>query len=169
MALRVYHIVVMTADSRSKMGIAADAWRRIFDFVMCTHAQRDTVLRRVGLTPGDSKALMLLEPDKGRTMRSLAEAWTCDASNATWMVDRLERRGLVERRPVAGDRRVKAVVLTPLGVEAKAALLEALYEPPPQLLELPLADLKALRDALEKLPARADSAPRPAEASPHRS
>ena len=102
-------------------------------------------------------------------MHSLAEAWTCDASNATWMIDRLEQRGLVERRPVAGDRRVKKVVLTPLGVETKAALREALYEPPPELLELSLADLEALRDALEKLPARAEHPTPPRQATPNRS
>jgi len=147
------------------MAIAADVWRRIFDFIITTHGQRDAVLHRFGITPGDSKALVLLEPDKGRTMRSLAEAWTCDASNATWMIDRLETRGLVERRAVAGDRRVKEVVLTPLGVETKAALVEALYQPPAELLELPLADLKTLRDALQRLPPRAGSPTRPTEAN----
>ena len=136
------------------MAIAAEVWRRIFDFIITTHAQRDGVLQRFGFTPGDSKALMFLDADEGRTMRSLAEAWTCDASNATWMIDRLEQRGLVERKPVAGDRRVKKVVLTPLGVETKAALVEAFYQPPAELLELPLADLKALRDAVQKLPAQ---------------
>jgi DNA-binding MarR family transcriptional regulator len=146
----------MTSDSQSKMAVAAEVWRRIFDFIITTHAQRDAALQRFGFTPGDSKALMFLDADEGRTMHSLAEAWTCDASNATWMIDRLEQRGLVERRPVAGDRRVKKVVLTPLGVETKAALREALYEPPPELLELSLADLEALRDALEKLPSRAE-------------
>ena len=154
MTLLVYDPDMTIPDSRSKAAIAADVWRRILDFFIGTHAQRDGVLQRFGFTPGDSKALMFLDADEGRTMRSLAEAWTCDASNATWMIDRLEQRGLVERRPVAGDRRVKKVVLTPLGVETKAALLEALYQPPAELLELPLADLKALRDAVQKLPAQ---------------
>ncbi|HJX62010.1 MAG TPA: MarR family transcriptional regulator [Dehalococcoidia bacterium] len=157
----------MTSDWQSKMAVAADVWRRIFDFIIATHVQRDSVLQRFGFTPGDSKALMFLDADEGRTMRSLAEAWTCDASNATWMIDRLEQRGLVERRPVAGDRRVKKVVLTPLGVETKAALLEALYEPPQELLELPLAELEALRDALEKLPVRA-AHEHPAATNPRR-
>jgi len=168
MAPLVYDPDMTTPDHRSKAAIAAEVWRRIFDFIMCTHAQRGTVLRRFGLTPGDSKALMLLDADEGRTMHSLAEAWTCDASNATWMIDRLEQRGLVERRPVAGDRRVKKVVLTPLGVETKSALIQALYDPPPELLELPLADLKALRDAVQKLPAGADSPKPSAEANSNR-
>jgi len=141
-----------TADSRTKTAIAAEVWRHIFDFIVATHMQRDAVLVRFGLTPGDSKALTLLDPEEGRTMHSLAEAWTCDASNATWMVDRLEQRGLVERQTMAGDRRVKKVVLTPQGVETKAALLAALHEPPPELLALPLSDLEALRDAVKKLP-----------------
>jgi DNA-binding MarR family transcriptional regulator len=149
---------VTTHVSRNKTAVAADVWRRIFDFIIATHAQRDAALQRFGLTPGDSKVLMHLEPDEGRTMRSLADAWSCDASNATWMIDRLEQRGFVERRPMAGDRRVKRVVLTPLGIETKAALCEALYEPPPELLALPLADLEALRDALQRLPTGAGMA-----------
>jgi DNA-binding MarR family transcriptional regulator len=141
-----------TRVSRNRTAVATDVWRRIFDFIIATHAQRDAVLQRFGLTPGDSKVLMHLEASEGRTMRSLADAWSCDASNATWMIDRLEQRGLVERRPMTGDRRVKKVVLTPVGVEMKAALCEALYEPPRELLDLPLADLETLRDALAKLP-----------------
>jgi len=158
-----------THDSRSKIAVAADVWRRIFDFIIATHQQRDAVLQRFGITPGDSKVLMHLEPHEGRSMHSLAEAWTCDASNATWMIDRLEQRGLVERRAVAGDRRVKEVVLTPLGVETKAALVEALYEPPSELLELSLAELQALRDALHKLPPRAERPMRSRQTAPNRS
>ena len=169
MTLLVYDPDMTSTDGRNKAGVAAEVWRRIFDFIITTHAQRDGVLQRFGFTAGDSKALMFLDADEGRTMHSLAEAWTCDASNATWMIDRLEQRGLVERRPVAGDRRVKKVVLTPLGVETKAALREALCQPPPELLELSLADLEALRDALAKLPASAASPTRSAESKSNRS
>jgi DNA-binding MarR family transcriptional regulator len=48
-------------------------------------------------------------------MRALAREWRCDASTATWIVDRLEGKGLAERRAHATDRRVKLVVLTPRG------------------------------------------------------
>ena len=141
-----------TLQPPTKAAIAAEAWRRIFDFLVATHAHRNRVLERFGFTPGDSKTMLALDAEAGQSMGSLAAAWTCDASNATWMVDRLEERGFVERRAMAGDRRVKVVVLTALGVKMKAALLEALYEPPSELLELSLADLKALRDGVEKLP-----------------
>jgi DNA-binding MarR family transcriptional regulator len=45
-------------------------------------------------------------------MRRLAEQMNCEASNLTGLVDRLEVRGLVERQPEKGDRRVRLLALT---------------------------------------------------------
>src|ERR1700716_3641376 len=102
--------------STDKSVLATEAWKRLFRFFMKTRSQRDRLLARLGLTPNDVRALTELDVSAGRTMRSLAEEWGCDASNATWIVDRLEKRGLVERRSKAGDRRVKLVVLSVAGV-----------------------------------------------------
>lgn len=124
----------------------------MLDFTWSQRGRLFGVLKDLGLTPGDMKALMALEADQPRPMRSLAEVWHCDASNVTWMVDRLEERGYVERRMLPSDRRVKTVALTPMGVKAKAELLARLSDPPPALVELPLADLEALRAAMAKLP-----------------
>jgi DNA-binding MarR family transcriptional regulator len=60
-------------------------------------------------------ALLYLEPDVPKPMGALADAWKCDASNVTWLVDRLEEHGLAERVPHATDRRVRTVVLTRKG------------------------------------------------------
>lgn len=138
--------------SDSKAALAAEAWRRLFAFFIKTRPQRDHVLERYGLTPNDARALASLDSVKGRTMRSLADEWGCDASNATWMVDRLESRGWAERRAHPDDRRVKLVVLTPQGEKIRAAFTEEMNAPPPELLELDRADLEALRDVLAKLP-----------------
>jgi DNA-binding MarR family transcriptional regulator len=146
--------VQQTVRSSNKEAIAAEVWRRVFDFIIATHKQRDGVLERFGFTPGDSKAMLALDREEGRSMRSLADNWTCDASNATWMVDRLEKRGFAERRNLPGDRRVKTVVLTLKGARVKAQLMKALYEPPAMLLDLSREDLMALRDGLAKLPSR---------------
>jgi DNA-binding MarR family transcriptional regulator len=134
--------------SRDKSALAAQAWKRLFTFFMKTRSQRDRLLARLRLTPNDVRALTELDGSSGRTMRSLAEEWGCDASNATWIVDRLEKRGLVERRAKPGDRRVKLVVLSAAGVKARKQLLDGLFEPPPELLALPRATLEALRDSL---------------------
>jgi DNA-binding MarR family transcriptional regulator len=85
-------------------------------------------------------------------MRSLADEWECDASNATWIVDRLEKFGLAERRTVPYDRRVKLVVLTARGVKTKAELMEEFLTPPAELLEMDQSDLDTLQRALEKFP-----------------
>ena len=134
--------------ARDKAALAADAWKRMFDFFMRTGVQRGRVLARMGLTPNDARALSALDVPGGRTMRSLADEWGCDASNATWIVDRLENRGFAERRAVAGDRRVKLVVLTPAGAKVRQKVLEGMYEAPPELVALPRASLEVLRNSL---------------------
>jgi DNA-binding MarR family transcriptional regulator len=139
--------------SRTKAALAAEAWGAVLDLAMGQRNRFFRILQGFGLTPGDMRALAVLDPDEPRPMGALAEACQCDASNVTWMVDRLEERGLVERRMHASDRRVKTVALTPRGVETKAKLFERLHEPPPEFLALDRANLESVRDALAKLPA----------------
>jgi len=142
----------MKTAATSKTTLAAEVWRRIFGFLISTRRHRDVVLERLGLTPNDAKALSTLQHGEGRSMRSLADEWLCDASNATWMVDRLEERGLAERRTVPTDRRVKLVQLTPEGARLKQQLMEGMFEPPPELLALDSPELQALLELLAKLP-----------------
>jgi DNA-binding MarR family transcriptional regulator len=159
----------MASSSTTKAAVARRVWSRMFDFLMITAPERAHSLGRRGLTPNDSRALGSLDAETGRTMRSLADEWECDASNATWIVDRLERLGLAERRSVPEDRRIKLVVLTAKGTRIKAELMEEFHTPPHELLELERADLDALDSATEKLTASAPpaSAP-PAAATPAR-
>ena len=129
-------------------------WRDLFSFFWSAGSRNAMVLvsQELGVTPGHVKALLELEPGQPRPMGTLAESLHCDASNATWLVDRLEERDLVARGTVPTDRRVKTVVLTPLGAKTRAAVIERLHEPPPELLALDREDLEELRAALAKLP-----------------
>jgi DNA-binding MarR family transcriptional regulator len=142
----------MTPRKPDTASIAADAWRSIFDFIVGTSVQRIGILADLGLTPNDSRALGSLDPETGRTMRSLAEEWRCDASTATWIVDRLEAKGLAVRTAHPTDRRVTLVTLTTAGVTTRDEMLVRTYTPPPELLELDVEDLVALRDATARLP-----------------
>ena len=137
----------------TKAEIAAEAWGALLDLTMGQRTRFFRVLQESGLTPGDLRALFALDQETPRPMRTLARAWACDASNVTWMIDRLESRGLVERRTPPSDRRVKTVALTPLGASTKAELFTRLHEPPADFLALDRATLQALRDALARLPA----------------
>jgi DNA-binding MarR family transcriptional regulator len=139
------------AASSTKQAKAAEVWRQMFDVLMSTRWQRDLVLQRLDLTPNDSKALGSLDPAEGKSMRVLAEEWGTDASNVTWIVDRLERKGLAERRATPTDRRVKLVVLTPKGARTREAILRDFYEPPPELLTLERRELDTLSDILGRL------------------
>jgi DNA-binding MarR family transcriptional regulator len=66
------------------------------------------------LTASQGKTLNVLRRGPA-SMSTLATTLTCDASNMTGIVDRLEKRGLVRRELSASDRRVKNVVLTAEG------------------------------------------------------
>jgi len=85
-------------------------------------------------------------------MRAMASTLCCDASMATWLVDRLEEKGLVERRTPPNDRRVKTVVLTPLGIKTRDRLRQSFYDRPGALLDLDISSIESLRDELRRLP-----------------
>jgi DNA-binding MarR family transcriptional regulator len=62
-----------------------------------------------------STRLLGILRDRRPTMNELARFLDLDKSSVTGLVDRAERRGLVERRSVPGDRRAVSVALTPAG------------------------------------------------------
>jgi DNA-binding MarR family transcriptional regulator len=145
-------MLAMARRTATKTALATEAWRDIFDFIVATAGDRNQVLATLGLTPNDSRVLTSLDEHGGRTLGSLAEEWRCDASTATWIVDRLEAKGLAERRPHPRDRRARLVVLTPAGAQTRAQLVAGIYTPPPELLKLKRSELALLREAVAKLP-----------------
>jgi DNA-binding MarR family transcriptional regulator len=140
----------MSSSSRNKALLARRAWRLMFDLLMRTAPQRTKILGQRGLTPNDARGMSSLDLHEGRSMRSLAKEWTCDASNATWIVDRLEKMGIAERRTVPHDRRVKLVALTRKGLKVRTDLLKEFYNPPAELLELGNGQLETLEEILRK-------------------
>ena len=147
--------------------LAADVWRRIFDFVVGTVDRRDRIMRELGLSPADVRSLSALGSEP-RTMRSLAHEWRCDPSTATWLIDRLERAGLVRRRTATHDRRVKLVTLTLRGRRVKTRLDRGFYAPPRELLGVSPRSLAMLDRALASLPALSRPSPAIAPASRRR-
>jgi DNA-binding MarR family transcriptional regulator len=138
-------------DAAATASLARRVWRAMFDYLMASAPRRTRALARRGLTPNDSRALFSLDPGQGRSMRSLADEWQCDPSNATWIVDRLEALGLAERRAVPNDRRVKLVALTSKGARTRSSLMQEFYDPPPELAALDGEELQALERILVKL------------------
>ena len=124
--------------------LAGRVWQALFDLLIRSAPSRTASLARRGLTPNDSRALFSLDPGTGRSMRSLADEWQCDPSNATFIVDHLEELGLASRQPLLHDKRVKLVVLTRKGEKTRTDLLREFLQPPAEFDGLNRADLEAL-------------------------
>src|SRR5687768_16207453 len=106
------------------------AWPLLARLFFAQRSNLPPLAAELRLSPAQCHVLHLIEPRRSIPMGQLAETLACDASNVTGLVDRLESRGLVRRRPSAGDRRVKVLVLTPTGSRLRALLLERMTAPP---------------------------------------
>jgi DNA-binding MarR family transcriptional regulator len=81
------------------------------------HAARQFSERiaEVDLHPPLFRVLNLVDAAEGRSQQSIGEAVQVPPSRMVALVDELEQRGLVERRPDPSDRRVRALYLTSKG------------------------------------------------------
>jgi DNA-binding MarR family transcriptional regulator len=131
--------------------LANDTWRRMTELFLSRKHHVMEIAAAHGLNPGAMNALLFLEPGQPCSMGTLVDAWKCDASNVTWLVDRLEEHGLAERRPHPTDRRVRTVALTRKGTKMRAQIESRMFEAPPSFRELSTSDLEALRRILNKL------------------
>ena len=129
---------------------AKEAQRLFFQIGMAERANRGAALAELGLTFSQAHALRLLDPDEPLPMSQLAKDLFCDASNVTGIADRLEARGLIERRGAEGDRRIKTLALTPAGASLREQALELMAEPPAAIAALSARDQRALRDILRR-------------------
>jgi MarR family transcriptional regulator, organic hydroperoxide resistance regulator len=101
----------------------------------------------LGLTAPQATALR--EMTGPMTMRELAERMSCEPSNATFVVDKLEKQSLIERRPHPTDRRARQLVLTKEGTALRERLLELLTQDSP-LAGLTRKQQHTLQDLLER-------------------
>src|SRR5438874_13585031 len=106
------------------------------------------------LAPTPARALHELDVEPPISMRELAQRLKSDPSNVTGLVDRLEARGLVERRADPRDRRIKGLALTSAGASMRERLFARLYSAPPSVTDLPESDQRCLRDVLQRVMTR---------------
>src|SRR6266498_5500889 len=102
---------------------ACRAWQLLMKFFFAQRAHLPSSGAEFDLSPVQCHVLHLIEPGRPLPMSRLAATLSCDASNVTGLVDRLESRGLVRRQPSPGDRRVRVLHLTPTGARLRAQLL----------------------------------------------
>jgi MarR family transcriptional regulator, organic hydroperoxide resistance regulator len=116
-------------------------WQRVTHRLL---AALDDALADLGLSAAEINALACI--GNQRTVRELVAATAQPPSTLTGVLDRLERRGLVERAANPADRRSVLVRLTPDGRTHAARVATAYRE-----LErrLPAAELRRVLAALE--------------------
>ncbi|HXD70923.1 MAG TPA: MarR family transcriptional regulator [Gaiellales bacterium] len=138
----------------------SECWELLFDLLMAERARFPAIAAEFDLSPTQVHLLRLLEPGTPVPMGRLAGGLGCDASNITGVVDRLEARGLVERRAAERDRRVKALVVTERGLDLRRRLLVRMAEPPEPIRRLSPADQRALSRILKRAMGQPPSTPR---------
>jgi DNA-binding MarR family transcriptional regulator len=130
---------------------ACDAWQLLVQLFFTQRANLPPLAAELELSPAQCHVLHLIEPGRPIPMGQLAETLACHASNVTGLVDRLESRGLVRRRPSAADRRVKVLELTPTGSRLRTMLLDRMTAPPATLERLTVREQQALVRILRRL------------------
>jgi DNA-binding MarR family transcriptional regulator len=129
---------------------AREAWVLLRDLAFVMKERIFAMASEFDLAPMQVHALRMLEPGEEVPMSTLAGTLHCDPSNITGITDRLEARGLIERRNAPHDRRLKLLALTSEGEAVRARVREALDAPPPEIESLSRADQRALRDLLRR-------------------
>ena len=130
---------------------ACEAWKLLMKLFFTQRADLPTLASEFDLSPAQCHVLHLIEPDQPVPMGQIAESLACDASNVTGLVDRLESRGLVRRKPSVADRRIKVLELTQAGARLRSVVMERMTEPPEILGRLSLEEQRELVRILKRL------------------
>ncbi|WP_430785974.1 MarR family winged helix-turn-helix transcriptional regulator [Actinoplanes sp. G11-F43] len=82
-------------------------------------------LEPLHISPSQSRAVMVLSKHGEMRLSALAEHLRIAPRSATEVIDDLQRRGLVQRKPDPSDRRATLVVLTEPGADTARRIREA--------------------------------------------
>ncbi len=112
-------------------------------------------LAQFEVTPGQYAVLKCLWDENGQTARQLADRLYVDGSTMTGLLDRMERKGLVERHHNSKDRRALKVVLTNKGRELEEPLNQIIEDTNRKALQtLDDSEVNTLRKLLHNLEPR---------------
>ena len=103
-------------------------------------------------TPTRMMALMIVAERPGLKLVDLARALGIARSGAVVLVDELENRGQVKRRPMPGDRRAHSLVATPRGLKTLEKLVDVAKAADEQVFSaLGVRDRQALSKLISKI------------------
>ncbi len=110
------------------------AWLRLARVYSAIDRRTAQFLRQFDLTTAQFDVIAQVGAREGLTQQELADALLVTKGNVTQLLDRMEERGLIERRAASGRR--NALYLTEVGwalnrqaVPAQEAMIASLFEP----------------------------------------
>ena len=144
-------------DDRAEL--AARAWALLLSVGQRRLETMTESIEAMGLSKTAAQFLGAVCQSPPGPTNQLATRFGVDPGWVTDIVDRLEARGELVRRPSTDDRRVKILEVTEAGRETYRSLEAMFATPPPELLDAPREDLMALLRIAERLA----GTPQPAE------
>lgn len=85
-------------------------------------------LKNTGLTIGQPKVLDYLRNHDGSSQKEIAQSCFLEAGSLTSILNRMEEKGLIERRMLNGNRRTFYVFLTEAGWKSQKLVEESFLE-----------------------------------------
>jgi len=109
----------------------------------------------LGLAPSEAQTLWLLAARGPATTGELARSLGVDPANASTLITKLERLGLVDRKPDPDDRRRRVVSLTARGRRARHGLSRCMGARRPTFGALGIDELQTFLELLRKIGSQA--------------
>lgn len=131
--------------------IARHAWRLLMEVGQRRLESMTREFEQMGLSKVMAQFLGAVCQSPPGPTNQLATRFGVDPAWVTDIVDRLEARGELVRRPSPDDRRVKILDVTETGRETFRTMEAMFGTPPPELLDAPREDLLALVRIAERL------------------
>ena len=118
--------------SRTRVTVKTDALDKSLGYSLrraqySTYDSFSRAMEPFDLRPSQFAVLVLIGSNPGLTQSAICSALGIQKTNFVALLDKLEDRGLTERRKVGGDRRSSALHLTTAG-EAFVAAVEAAHD-----------------------------------------
>ncbi len=141
----------MPRPSKAHDARAERVWTLMRDLA-ASNPPKHILREALDLGRGTGRVKTLIRLVRGpMSLSELADAISVDPPYATLIVDTLEGRGLVERRPDPADRRRKIVQLTASGKDAAELALQIQRQPPPGFGRLSAGELATLEDLVQRI------------------
>ena len=114
--------------------------------------REEPALQAHGISMWGYVVLTALAEQPVRTQAALAQAINADKSRIIGVLDQLQQRGLISRRPDTSDRRVHLLSLTPAGERLRGSVQAAIRASEEEVLAaVPAADRDAFLRSLKAL------------------